>query len=239
MGLFPQNDTNSTSTTSDTLTAAGKLRLVSRLLRGRARRRIVHALRNGNLRVVAQADLLAPARLPSLARDSLSLLVAGGAFFAIVNIIAWDLHGVTALPGPESTFARLFLLVVANIVAYNIMLPLHEGLHALTILLLGGRPRFGLRLPLAAYCTAPGQVFTRRGYIAVALAPLVVLTVAGVVITALWPQWATWLWFGFAGNISGAVGDLATSSEMRQLPRDAVVADNETGYTAYVVGDEG
>ena len=117
MGLFPQNDTNSTSTTSDTLTAAGKLRLVSRLLRGRARRRIVDALRNGNLRVVAQADLLAPARLPSLARDSLSLLVAGGAFFAIVNIIAWDLHGVTALPGPDSTFARLFLLAVANIVA--------------------------------------------------------------------------------------------------------------------------
>lgn len=235
MGLFPENDTNSTSTTSDTLMAAGKLRLVSRLLRGRARRRIVHALRNGNLRVVAQADLLAPARLPSLARDSLSLLVAGGAFFAIVNIIAWDLHGVTALPGPESTFARLFLLVVANIVAYNIMLPLHEGLHALTILLLGGRPRFGLRLPLAAYCTAPGQVFTRRGYIAVALAPLMVLTVAGVVITALWPQWATWLWFGFAGNISGAVGDLLTASETRRLPRGALIEDNEAGYTAYVV----
>ena len=71
---------------------------------------------------------------------------------------------------------------------------------------------------------------------AVALAPLVVLTVVGVVITALWPQWATWLWFGFAGNISGAVGDLVTASEVRRLPSGALIADDETGYTAYVAG---
>ena len=200
-------------------------------------RRVEEALRSGNLRAIAQTDLLVPARLPTLARDSLTLLVAGGAFFAIVNIIAWDIHGVAALPGPDSTIVRLFLLVVANLIAYSIMLPLHEAVHALTILLLGGRPRFGLRLPWAAYCTAPGQVFTRRGYMAVALAPLVVLTIVGVVITALWPQWATWLWFGFAGNISGAVGDLATASEVRRLPSSTLIADDETGYIAYMAGD--
>jgi putative zincin peptidase len=230
-------DTSEISNSPDTLSAPSGLRLVSLLLRGHGRRRVVAALRSGNLRTIAQTDLLAPARLPSLARDSLTLLVAGGAFFAIVNILAWDIHGVAALPGPDSTFVRLFLLVVANLVAYSIMLPLHEAVHALTILLLGGRPRFGLRLPLAAYCTAPGQVFTRRGYIVVALAPLVVLTVVGVVITALWPQWATWLWFGFAGNISGAVGDLATASEVRRLPSGALIVDDETGYIAYMAGD--
>lgn len=238
MSFSPQSnmpDTSEISNSPDTLSAPSGLRLVSLLLRGRRRRRVVAALRSGNLRTIAQTDLLAPARLPGLARDSLTLLVAGGAFFAIVNILAWDIHGVAALPGPDSTFVRLFLLVVANLVAYSIMLPLHEAVHALTILLLGGHPRFGLRLPLAAYCTAPGQVFTRRGYMAVALAPLVVLTVVGVVITALWPQWATWLWFGFAGNISGAVGDLLTASETRRLPRGALIEDNEAGYTAYVV----
>lgn len=217
---------------------ASGLRLVSRLLRGTGRKRAEVALRAGKLRVIAQSDLLATERLPGLARDSLTLLIAGGAFFAIVNIVSWDLHNVASLPGPDSTFARLFLLVVANILAYSVMLPLHEAVHALTILLLGGRPRFGLRLPMAAYCTAPNQVFTRAGYIAVALAPLVVLTVVGVVITVLWPQWATWLWFGFAGNISGAVGDLATASEVRQLPPGTVIEDNEAGYTAYAVGDE-
>jgi hypothetical protein len=212
-------------------------RLVSRLLRGAGRQRTLTALQRGNLRSVAQTDLLAPARLPALARDSLSLLVAGGAFFAIVNIISWDLHHVAGLPGPDSTLVRLFLLVVANLIAYSVMLPLHEAVHAVAILLLGGRPTFGLRLPLAAYCTAPGQVFTREGYTVVALAPLVVLTVVGVVITILWPQWATWLWFAFAGNISGAVGDLATASEVRRLPAGALIADNEAGYTAYVIDD--
>ena len=229
MNTYPQNET------MEAAPQVRGLRLVSLLLRGSARRRVVAALRADNLRVISRTDLLAPSRLPALARDSLSLLVAGGAFFAIVNIIAWDLHGVQALPGPDSTFARLFLLVVANLIAYSVMLPLHELIHGVTILLLGGRPRFGLRLPFAAYCTAPNQVFTRAGYIAVALAPLVVLTVVGVVITALWPAWATWLWFGFAGNISGAVGDLLTASETRRLPKGALIEDNEAGYTAYVV----
>ncbi len=242
MSFSPQSDMPDISEKSnapDTVYAPSGLRLVSLLLRGDRRRRVVTALRSGDLRTISQTDLLAPARLPGLARDSLTLLVAGGALFAIVNIVAWDLHGVTSLPGPDSTFVRLFLLVVANIVAYSIMLPLHEAIHAATILLLGGRPRFGLRLPFAAYCTAPGQVFTRLGYMAVALAPLVALTAVGVVITALWPQWATWLWFGFAGNISGAVGDLATASEVRRLPSSALIADDETGYTAYMVGDAG
>ena len=233
MKTYPQNDT------IEAAPQTTGLRLVSLLLRGGVRRRVVAALRAGNLRVISRTDLLAPSRLPTLARDSLSLLVAGGAFFAIINIIAWDLHGVQALPGPDSTFARLFLLVVVNLIAYSVMLPLHEAIHGVTILLLGGRPRFGLKLPFAAYCTAPNQVFTRAGYIAVALAPLVVLTVIGVVITALWPAWATWLWFGFAGNISGAVGDLMTASETRRLPHGALIEDNEAGYTAYEVGGEG
>lgn len=232
MSIFPKSDA------FDVTPNGGHLRLVSRLLRGAGRQRAEGALHAGNLHAVAQSDLLSPARLPSLARDSLTLLVAGGAFFAIVNILAWDIRGVVALPGPDSTFVRLFLLVVANIVAYSVMLPLHEAVHAATILALGGQPKFGLRLPFAAYCTAPGQVFTRRGYMAVALAPLVVLTVVGVVVTILWPQWATWLWFAFAGNISGAVGDLVTASEIRKLPADVLIADNEAGYTAYSVGGD-
>ena len=232
MNTYPESDTTPSAP------AGTHLRLVSRLLRGVARRRVMAALRNGDIREIAHSNLLAPERLPTLARDSLSLLVAGGAFFAIVNIIAWDLHHVTALPGPDSLVARLVLLVVANLVAYTIMLPLHEAIHGVTILLLGGRPRFGLKLPLAAYCTAPGQVFTRKGYIAVALAPLVALTVIGVVVTALWPAWATWLWFFFAGNISGAVGDLATATEARHLPDGALIADDESGYTAYVVDSD-
>ena len=90
MKTYPQNDT------LEAPPRVGGLRLVSLLLRGAARRRAVAALRAGNLRVIARTDLLAPSRLPALARDSLSLLVAGGAFFAIVSIIAWYLHGVQA-----------------------------------------------------------------------------------------------------------------------------------------------
>jgi hypothetical protein len=40
---------------------------------------------------------------------------------------------------------------------------------------------------------------------------------------------------GLAGNVSGAVGDLATMRRVRRLPSEAVLSDTETGYIAYRV----
>jgi len=68
----------------------------------------------------------------------------------------------------------------------------------------------------------------------VALAPLIVLTVVGAVSTWLWPGLGACIVLGLAGNVSGAVGDLASSVRLLRLPATALVTDTDTGYVAYM-----
>ncbi|HST89161.1 MAG TPA: DUF3267 domain-containing protein [Ktedonobacterales bacterium] len=212
-------------------------RVVARLLSKAERQRRQAAARAGRLRLLDHVELLAPERLPELARQSLWLLLGSGAGFLVLEALARRVQhagpvlGALPLPVP----ARIAALLVANAVSYVLVLPLHEAAHAGAILALGGRPRFGLKLPLAAYCTAPSQLFTTRGYTFVALAPLVALTLAGAAATWLWPDLGACIVFALAGNVSGAVGDLTTAGHIRALPADALIADTATGYSAYAI----
>lgn len=208
-------------------------RLVSRLLRGERRHQLLSALRGGHLRAVRAEDILDPDKIAALAKESLWLLAGSGAGFAALNLAARSTHAPAPLFGGQGAVVGILGLLGANALAYLVMVPLHEGAHALAILALGGRPRFGLRLPWAAYCTAPGQLFTRWGYIGVALAPLVSLSAIGVALNWLAPNLGAYLWLGFVGNVAGAVGDLLVTRQVRQLPQNVLIADTETGYVAY------
>lgn len=213
-------------------------RIISLALRGARRRTLQSAVREGRLTRVAASDVLAVESLPRLAAQSLWLLVGSAAVYALIIGLARDWRHVGQLLGDGPVLLRLGLLVVVNIVGYIMMIPLHEAVHALVILALGGRPRFGLKLPLAAYCTAPNQLFLRGGYLTVALAPLVGLSALALVVAALWPNLAAWLLLAVAGNVSGAVGDLEVARIIWRLPKDILIADTETGYIAYRVTDE-
>lgn len=211
-------------------------RLLSRFLRQSDRRRLVAGLAEGRLAPLEQLDLLSPESLPELARSSLLLLLGSLVFFIALDIaarFAWQSR--SSAPPFQLDWLVFVALVIANLAAYVVVLPVHEALHAAAILALGGSPRFGLRLPLALYCTAPGQLFTRNGYLVVAGAPLVVITVVGIVATIFAPTGAAFVILGLAGNVSGAVGDLVTMRRLRRLPHTTVLADTETGYIAYAV----
>ncbi len=209
------------------------LRLVSLLTSRAARHTIAGALAEGRLRRVDQVDLLAEESLRDLAPASLYLLVIGGAAFSALDVAAWRAHGLGPLLGAGSPVPQLLLLLTLNVVAYVVILPLHEAIHGATILALGGRPRFGLKLPFAAYCTAPGQVFVRNGYLAVALAPLIILSVVGAAATWFWPGLGAYLVLGLAGNVSGAVGDIEAALRLLRFPASTLVTDTDTGYVAY------
>jgi hypothetical protein len=206
-------------------------RLVARLV-GRRRRAALNAgLAAGRARRVAAEELLAADRLPEMASLSLALLLAGGAGFGALEIAARGARGATAPAGLLGVAG----IVAGNVLGYLVVLPLHEGVHAAVILALGGRPRFGLRLPFALYCTAPGQLFTRAGYAAVALAPLVAISLAGAAAIWLSPTAGLYLLLALAGNVSGAVGDLVAARGLLRLPPGALIADTATGYIGYVV----
>lgn len=209
------------------------LRLVGGLFVGSAHRDMRTAVRAGNLREIAHRDILAPSELPALASFSLWLFLLGGLGFSALDAVALRAHPHVTVFAGFSLILWLAALAVVNLVAYVVMLPLHEAVHAVVILALGGLPRFGIHWPIAVYCTAPGQLFPRRAYQIVALAPLVVLTIVGIVLTWLVPASGLLLWLVWVGNVSGAAGDLIVNRAVGRLPATTLIADTATGYTAY------
>lgn len=213
------------------------VRVVSLRTGGERRRQLEAAARSGRVTPLASSNVLAEETMPQLASQSLWLLIASAAVFALLIGVARRLGHASPLLGTGPLWARIAALVALNIAGYALMIPAHEAVHALVILALGGRPRFGLKLPLAAYCTAPNQLFLRDGYITIALGPLVALSFVAIVVAVLTPNVAAGLLLAAAGNVSGAVGDLTVVGQIRRLPRETLIADTQTGYIAYRVED--
>jgi hypothetical protein len=87
---------------------------------------------------------------------------------------------------------------------------LHEGVHALAFLVLDGRPRFGIMtrggFPFP-YASCPGRRFGPLPFVAVGLAPLVVLDLVafGLLTNLHTAGWGTGM---LAINTAGSIGDL-------------------------------
>jgi hypothetical protein len=191
------------------------------------------AIDAGHLEQVDELALLSPEQILSLARLSLRLLLFAGLFFLTLNLAAYTWrtgqHGAALTPG------LVFSWLGINILSYMVMLPVHELLHGLTIIVLGGKPHYGTHLPFALYCGARDQVFSRNSYLAIALAPLAVLSLAAIALTLLAPGLSPFLLFASVGNVSGAAGDLRAIQRLRALPSRVLVEDRETGYRAWKV----
>jgi len=125
--------------------------------------------------------------------------------------------------------------LVINVVGYFLILPIHEVVHALAFILWGGKPYFGTKLPLALYCGAKNQLFHRNQYLVIGLAPLVVLTIAGVIFTLLNPVLASYTLFASLGNASGSAGDVWTVARLLRHPKSMLVEDTAAGYRVWEV----
>jgi hypothetical protein len=212
-----------------------KLRLNDRF-HPRRRREEQLALDAGRLRKLDELELLAPAALRLLARFGLFLLLVSGVFFSVLNLATyyWQRHTLNL----HLTFGGVLLWLLINIIGAIVILPLHELLHGLTFLLWDGRPFFGAKLPLALYCGARQQVFRRNQYLAVGLAPLVVITLVALVLTFISPALASYTLFANLSNFSGAVGDLWSVMRIARLPTDALIEDTDAGYRAWKIASD-
>ncbi len=191
------------------------------------------AIDAGLLRKLDEIALLEPQRLLPLSLLSLLLLVAGGIFFGVLNIAAylWQTHATSGQIGGWG----LITWIVINILSYLVILPIHEALHAAAFSFWGGSPYFGVKLPYALYCGAKNQLFRRNHYLVVGLAPLVVITLAGIIFTLLSPVLASYVIFATVGNVSGAAGDVWVAARLLRLPGTSLVEDTETGYRAWEI----
>lgn len=181
--------------------------------------------------------ILAPERLQALVWFSLILLIVSGVGFGGLLLIGSLLTQQIFL----FSLLSLFFIVAGNVLGYFLILPVHEGLHALAILFWGGRPHFGMEtisgtsIPIALYCGARQQLFRRNVYISIALFPLLLLSACGIVLAIWMPGLAIYMLLAFAGNISGAIGDIEVTCRVLRLSPQALIEDTQTGYRAWLV----
>lgn len=127
---------------------------------------------------------------------------------------------------------------LALVAAMLIVLPLHELLHGVTITFFGQRVRYGAKLSKGVlYATADQALFRRNEYLAVALAPLVGITLLAMLLMVFVPQWLAY-YTGIAAvlNAGGAIGDLWSVGILLRYPSAVLVRDEADGFRIYAPG---
>ena len=115
------------------------------------------------------------------------------------------LEGIGAALGNASVVQFLMEMIGCTVV----FILAHELVHgAFFWIYSGSRPRFGLRAGYA-YAAAPGWFFPRQQYLVIALAPLILLSILGMILVAIVPAGAlVSILVGMVANAAGAIGDL-------------------------------
>lgn len=169
----------------------------------------------------------------------LNVLSIGGFVVGIGLMAAWTAV-VTAARGTYT--ALLPVPDIALWIAVIAVFPLHEWVHGQVIRWVGHRPRYGMKLvdvgpikvPIALYATTNDGLFRRGEFIAVAMAPLVVITFAGMLLVVLLPDvYTVFIAFAVILNMSGAVGDIWMTWLVLKYSPDALVRDEADAIRIY------
>jgi hypothetical protein len=122
------------------------------------------------------------------------------------------------------------------ILIFIISIPLHEYLHGLAIRRAGHKPRYGMMLSKGAfYATADNALFWRADFIFIALAPLVGITLLGLLLVYLLPDTlGYYASLGVVFNAANSIGDLWMTVVVRRYPPTTLVRDQADSIRIYV-----
>lgn len=136
--------------------------------------------------------------------------------------------------GPEgSSFTiNLKTFVFGALIALVAVPVLHELVHGIAGMLVGVKPAYGVGAGFAY--TTFREPLGKWQYLAVGLAPLVVLTVLAVFVAARWESVANAAIFFAVINAAGAIGDLWMSWRIVRAPRSAIFYDLADGFAVLV-----
>lgn len=146
----------------------------------------------------------------------------------------WSIVDQWGAPETAATVEIPWLLGLVAV--FLVVLPLHELLHGLAIRYFGHRVRYGAKLSKGVlYATAENALFRRNEYIAVALAPLVGITLLVMGLMVVAPPWlAFYAALAAVVNAGGAVGDLWATWVVRRYSVSALVRDTADGFQIYL-----
>jgi hypothetical protein len=126
--------------------------------------------------------------------------------------------------------------ILSSIVLFIGTFVLHELIHGAFISIYGGKPSYGAGIAhfiLPYFYATTTTIFPRNQFIVIALAPLVVISMAGIGIMAVFPSIAHLTFIPFIVNASGAVGDLWVTRNVLRYPKHVLLEDVKTGLIIY------
>ena len=121
------------------------------------------------------------------------------------------------------------------VIALVLVMLIHELVHGLFYWRFAGqRPTFGIK-GLGVYVAAPAEFyFPRNQYLVVGIAPLVLLTLAGLLLVTIVPVvFVPILILFVAFNAAGAAGDLLMAARLLFYSPDTLMQDNDSGVIVY------
>lgn len=122
-----------------------------------------------------------------------------------------------------------------GLILAGLSLVLHEGIHAVVLLWQGHHPTFGYQSGYPYVAIQPGQFLTRRQYLAMALTPLISLTLAGGLLLLMVPPGiGQMLALTLLLNAAASIGDLAVADRARRLPPNTLFAADDSGIKVFV-----
>jgi hypothetical protein len=154
-------------------------------------------------------------------------IVAGWLLWKIVILMRPDFV-------PQTQFEISLGLLIGILLVIFITLILHELVHGLFFWFFTKEiPKFGIG-PGYAYAAAPDWYFPKGQYLVVGLAPLMVLTVLGLVAIPLIPAaWIGILFLAVVFNAGGAVGDLYICIRIGGESQNVWIKDKGDGFEIY------
>jgi hypothetical protein len=177
---------------------------------------------------VVELEYWEPSRDIAFAWLAITLLLSFPVFAAFGAIAAAAAGGRAGL-----SFDPLGLVVLAALTIGVFVL--HEAVHGVAVLAFGRRPTFGAGLlhGMPYFSTTANAEFSRDEFVAIAIAPLLAISAAGIVLMLAVPGWAAWLVAPLALNALGAVGDLNLALVAFRYPRRVLVKDERTGIRIF------
>ena len=165
----------------------------------------------------------------------LVFLIAGGYLFfmAIISLRPLVANNPFSIVFSSSLLETLLLIgaVLALTVAHVLI---HEAIHGICFWwFTRSMPRFAFRWT-HAYAAAPDWYLPRNRYLLTALAPLVVISLAGLLLAWVVPvSWLLALWFVLTSNAGGSVGDLWVVIWLLRQPADCLANDRGDAVSLY------
>ena len=167
------------------------------------------------------------------------LIIVGWSFLQFTNLVrpsaleALRFHDIlTTTANGHTSITIPFVDVVIPLV---LVMLIHELVHGLFYWRFAGqRPTFGIK-GLGVYVAAPAEVyFPRNQYLIVGIAPLILLTVVGLLLVTIVPVVVVPILILFvAFNAAGAAGDLLMVARLLSYPPDALMQDSGSGVVVY------